>query len=231
MGVLYWNIIPKGKFKSDFALQCIIWMHAMCVAEAGDFKTLHLHTFQGNTIHDFFQINSHFDIKQIDSSPGVNPKDIVSISTKKDIIRYKAELIKGRLFDQIIYKLVNMRLVDNIHNIIESFGNKSISVIDTRGLHSHSLRINERCDPELHRHEVMFRIPPGNEILIFRDVDQPKLQSFEDIYTIRNLNIDNDINKQCIELYLLLRQRVNFYYCRCVEYSTKCLFLFNSCFI
>ena len=121
------------------------------------------------------------------------------------------------------------RLVDHLQQIIDTFPEKSVCMIDTRRVLCNSLKLNMQCDPELNKYQILRRIPPGNDIIVCRNTNQQLLQeSFADVYMILDLHVNenHDGYKQCVETFLLMRNRVYLYHCMCPSRSSKYNFLF-----
>lgn len=222
MGELFWDVEVGGRYKNDFVLQCNIWAHGIYYAQKHNYQRVHLNYFQNKVFHDFFKNSLVFESN---SNKNNHKKISFRITSINEYKKYKLSLRYDNLFYNIKTTLINLQLSDFLQSYVNIFQPKSISVIDTRCMSSKSLKLNEKYDPELQKYNIMYAIPPGNSILVFKDNHQPDItNAFRDVYVILNLPEMDEHYKQCVELFLLFQNKVNFYYCSCPEYSTKLFF-------
>lgn len=223
MGELFWNYTLNGYYQNDFVVQVIVWLHGICYAEKYGYHKIHLKPFQNKVFADFFKNTPlvFHDCFNIDDHTIYH-----SISSLTDVKQYRTLLSDEDFLLSIYDKLRQIELQDHISDILGTFDERSVCVIDTRKCPSQSLKVNMACDPELNKYAILRRIPPGNRTLVYHYPDQQTLVQFNDVYNIIQLDVESDAIKQCIELFLLITNKVNFYYCSCISYSSKTYLIF-----
>ena len=219
MGELCWNRRLGKVYGNDFALQVVIWLHGIHYAEVNGYSSIRLLPFNNKEFSYFFEKNI---ILEENTSVSVSYTQTGAISRLSELKLYMNDIVKGGILKIIHSKMKELVLTNHLNRIVNGFENDSMYVLDTRMFITNSLKVNQMCDPLLKRYVIMECIPPGSDLYIFKEPWQHDLiESLSDIYTIQETILEDDIDKQCIELFLLINKKVRKYYCSCLHYSTK----------
>lgn len=220
-GVLKWDVKVSKKYKNDFFLQVFIWFQGIYYAERHGYNEVYLNDFQNKKFQEYFDNDLCFE-----NNTCICKEKVVTfrVSNHKT---YKTYLLRKNIYIDILEMVKNAKLRYVIMNYINTFPENSLNVLDLRGLSSQSLKVNQRCDPELNKYNLMLRISPGSDIMVFKDPHQPKMPWLSDLYNIVEIETDDDNTKQCLEMYMTFYKKINDYYCTCLSYSTK-MSLLNS---
>lgn len=224
MGELFWNIRLSKGYENDFILQLITWLHGVVYAQAYNYSKVHLLPFLEKTPFDFFtNLKCEFEM-ECDVQNISNFEYERVIRTTNDVTKYRKELKQSVVFESICNLLKQLTLVEHLQNTLNVYDDKSVNMIDIRRVLCKSLKANMLCDPELHKYVILQRIPPGSDIIVCKNENQPKLDSsFGDLYNIMQLQVedDDDAYKQCIETFMLIHNKVDLYHCMCPNRSSK----------
>ena len=222
MGELFWDYNLNGGYANDFVVQIVVWLHGICYAKKNGYYKVHLKPFQNIEFTNLFHTSLTFDKCHVIDDNTISH----NISSLSNIKEYRRKITDEDYLLPIYDYLRHLELKEPMNNIINSFEERSVCVIDTRRPPTKSLKINMTCDPELNKYAILRRIPPGNRTLVYHNPEQQTLSQFNDVYDIQQLDVENDTFKQCIELFLLITNKVNFYYCSCPQYSSKTFLIF-----